>query len=45
MIKAIVGAGGKTSLIHQWAEEYWNQGLCVLVTTATHMYIEEDIQH
>lgn len=42
MIKAIVGAGGKTSLIHQWAEEYWNQGLCVLVTTATHMYIEED---
>lgn len=42
MIKAIVGAGGKTSLIKQYVEKYRAQGLKVFVTTSTHMFIEED---
>ncbi len=42
MIKAIVGAGGKTSLLKKYAKEYRNQGLKVFVTTSTHMFIEED---
>lgn len=42
MIQAIVGAGGKTTLIRRRAEEYRRQGLRVLVTTTTHMFIEED---
>lgn len=42
MIYAIVGSGGKTSLIHRMATEYKNQGKKVFVTTSTHMGIEED---
>ncbi len=42
MIQAIVGAGGKTSLIKKYAEEYLAQGKKVFVTTSTHMFIEED---
>lgn len=42
MIRAVVGAGGKTSLIRRWAEEYRRTGMKVLVTTSTHMFIEED---
>ena len=42
MIKAVVGAGGKTSLVHKLAEEYRRQGKKVFVTTSTHMLIEED---
>ncbi len=42
MIKAIVGAGGKTSLIKQLTKEYRAQGLKVFVTTSTHMMREDD---
>lgn len=42
MIKAIVGAGGKTSYIKKYVKEYRKRGLKVLVTTSTHMFIEED---
>lgn len=42
MIIAYVGSGGKTSLIKKHAEEYRLQGKTVLITTTTHMYIEED---
>ena len=42
MIKAVVGAGGKTSWIKQQAKEYVSQGYKVFVTTSTHMFIEED---
>lgn len=42
MIRAVVGAGGKTTLIRQMTKEYLAQGKTVLVTTSTHMYIEED---
>lgn len=41
MIKAIVGSGGKTSLIHKMAKEYIAQGRKVFVTTSTHMMIED----
>ncbi len=42
MIKAIVGAGGKTSLIKKMAEKYRKQGKKVLVCTTTNMYREAD---
>ena len=42
MIKAVVGAGGKTSLIKKLAQEYADQGCKVLITTSTHMFIEHD---
>lgn len=42
MIRAFVGAGGKTTLIHQHAEQYRAEGKRVLVTTSTHMLIEPD---
>ena len=42
MVKAVVGAGGKTTLIKQLAKEYRQQGKTVFVTTSTHMFIEED---
>ncbi len=42
MIKAIVGAGGKTSLIKEMAKTYRRLGLTVLVTTSTQMYLEDD---
>ena len=42
MVKAVVGSGGKTTLIHNLAKQYVQQGLKVFVTTTTHMYIEED---
>ncbi|MGN0252467.1 MAG: selenium cofactor biosynthesis protein YqeC [Oliverpabstia sp.] len=42
MIKAFVGAGGKTSLIRQNAKEYISHGWKVFVTTSTRMYIEEN---
>ena len=41
-IKAVVGAGGKTTWIHQYARECVKKGKKVFVTTSTHMYIEED---
>ena len=42
MIRAFVGAGGKTALIHKQAEQYRSEGKTVFVTTATHMFIEPD---
>ena len=42
MIRAIVGAGGKTSLIKKLASEYREQGRSVFVTTSTHMFVEND---
>ena len=39
---AVVGSGGKTTFIHKKANEYLAQGLKVLVTTTTHMFIEEN---
>ena len=42
MIKAIVGAGGKTSLIKKMAREYREQGKKVFVCTTTNMYKESD---
>ena len=42
MIKAIVGSGGKTTLLKSLAEHYRAQGKTVFVTTTTHMFIEED---
>lgn len=42
MIKAFVGAGGKTTLIHKLAEQYRAEGKTVFVTTSTHMFIEDD---
>ena len=42
MIRAIVGAGGKTSLIKKMANEYREQGRKVFVTTSTHMFVEND---
>ena len=42
MIKAIVGSGGKTTLLKTLARQYRAQGKTVFVTTTTHMFIEED---
>ena len=42
MITAIVGSGGKTTLLKKLAERYRAQGNTVFVTTTTHMFIEED---
>ncbi len=42
MIKAIVGSGGKTTLLKTLAQQYRCQGKTVFVTTTTHMFIEED---
>ena len=42
MIVAVVGSGGKTTLIKKLAEQYRAEGKTVLVTTTTHMFIEAD---
>ena len=42
MIIAVVGSGGKTILIKNLAQQYREEGKTVLVTTTTHMFIEED---
>ena len=42
MIIAVVGSGGKTTLIKNLAKKYRAEGKTVLVTTTTHMFIEED---
>lgn len=42
MVIAIVGSGGKTTLLKALAETYRSQGNTVFVTTTTHMYIEDD---
>ncbi len=42
MIVAVVGAGGKTSLIREMAARYRAEGKKVFMTTSTHMFIEEN---
>lgn len=42
MVIAYVGSGGKTTLLKKHAEAYRRQGLRVLVTTSTRMFMEED---
>lgn len=42
MIIAVVGSGGKTTLIKNLAQQYRREGKAVLVTTTTHMFIEPD---
>ena len=42
MIIAVVGSGGKTTLIKKLAAKYRGAGKTVLVTTTTHMFIEAD---
>ena len=42
MIIAVVGSGGKTTLLHRLAQQYRSEGKSVFVTTTTHMFIEED---
>ena len=39
-IISVIGAGGKTTLIHRLAKEYQRKGKSVLVTTTTHMFAE-----
>lgn len=42
MIFAVVGAGGKTSLIKKLAQKYALEGKKVFITTSTHMFIEKE---
>ena len=42
MIIAVVGSGGKTTQIKKLAARYHSEGKTVLVTTTTHMFIEEN---
>ena len=42
MTIAVVGSGGKTTLIKKLASQYRSEGKTVLVTTTTHMFIEGD---
>ena len=42
MIIALVGSGGKTTLLKKMAADFRSQGKTVLVTTTTHMFIEAD---
>ena len=41
MIIAVVGSGGKTTLIKKMASDFCRDGKTVLVTTTTHMAIED----
>ena len=42
MIIAVVGSGGKTTLLKKLAAQYREDGKTVFVTTTTHMFMEED---
>lgn len=42
MIRAFVGAGGKTTLIHKQAAQFRAEEKRVFVTTSTHMFMEPD---
>ena len=42
MMIAVVGSGGKTTLIKKMAAQYRSEGKNVLITTTTHMLMEED---
>lgn len=39
-VVSVIGAGGKTTLIRALAEEYQSKGIPVIVTTTTHMLVE-----
>lgn len=39
---SVIGAGGKTTLIHRMAEMYQRQGQKTLICTTTHMYREAE---
>lgn len=41
MITAVVGSGGKTSLIKEMAAQFRSEGKTVFVTTTTHMFLED----
>lgn len=41
-IISVIGAGGKTTLIHRLADEYRKQNKKVLICTTTHMFLEAD---
>ena len=42
MMIAVVGSGGKTTLLKKLAAQYREDGKTVFVTTTTHMFMEED---
>ena len=42
MMIAVVGSGGKTTLIRNLAARYRREGKTVLITATTHMFIEKD---
>lgn len=42
MIFAVVGSGGKTSLVHEMADSFRAEGKSVFVTTTTRMFAEEN---
>lgn len=42
MVIAVVGSGGKTTLIKKLAAQYRKKGRSVLITTTTHMFREPD---
>ena len=42
MMISVVGSGGKTTLIKKLAAQYHSEGRSVLVTTTTHMFIENE---
>ena len=42
MIISVIGSGGKTTKIKQLKDQYLKEGKTVLMTTSTHMKIEEN---
>ena len=42
MIISVIGSGGKTTKIKQLKDQYLKEGKSVLMTTSTHMKIEEN---
>ena len=42
MMIAVVGSGGKTTLLKKLAAQYREKGKTVFITATTHMFIEED---
>lgn len=42
MIISIIGSGGKTTRMKELLHQYKEEGKTVLMTTSTHMRIEED---
>ena len=41
-IISVIGAGGKTSLLHKMSDYYLGKKETVLLTTTTHMMLEKD---